>query len=69
MKKAKPGRFNKLLSFVKNQKGQIEDKLIAEKQSPQASNIPDIKPIQEAAIIVSKRKALQKKQGRHLYES
>lgn len=67
MKKT-PLRFNKLMKFVKNEKGQEQNQAMAEKQSPQAENIPDIQPGVEAEMIVKKRKALQRKEGRPLYE-
>lgn len=67
MKKA-PSRFHKLLKFVKNERGQAQDQAMAEKQSPQSANIPDLQPGVEAEMVVKKRKALQKKEGRPLYE-
>ena len=68
MKKT-PLRFHKLMKFVKNEKDQAENKAMAERSSPQAQNEPDLQPYQEAEIINKKRKALQQKEGRHLYES
>lgn len=68
MKKAKL-RFDKLLKFVKNEKDQKENQAMAERSSPQASNIPDLQPYQEAEMINKKRKGLVKKEGRQLYES
>lgn len=68
MKKLNIQRFNKLHSFLKNDKNQEENQAMAEKQSPQSANIPDLQPYQEAEMIVKKRKALDKKQGRPLYE-
>jgi len=64
----KPHRFNSLVKFVKKEKGQEEDSAMAQKQSPQAINVPDIQPAKEAELVVSKRKALQSKRARPLYE-
>jgi len=68
MKKV-PLRFDKLLKFVKKEKDQEENKAVAERSSPQDQNIPDLQPYQEAEMINKKRKALQQKEGRRLYES
>lgn len=68
----KKKRFHKLMSFVKGVKDgdQRIDQNMAEKQSPQSPNIPDIKPEKEAELVNRFRTALAKKKGRSLlYET